>query len=194
MRRIAWRLTRPCRADRPHLAGTLCGSAPRVAAPRACTKLAAAPPWLAVAGTLWPTPADRSAPAEASTSAPGTWSGGTAAAGEACGSIWAGPCGASGSSSRLKGNAFAALAYDSEGEEEDECEPVPVVELPVQVQSSAAQATHRECLEPASAGKLLGPSSNPPCELMECFEPVGLGKGDPSEAAHWVGFAACWIS
>ena len=39
--------------------------------------------------------------------------------------------GASDSSSRLKNNAFAALASDSEDEEEVEREPVPAVELPV---------------------------------------------------------------
>ena len=167
---------------------SVCGSAPRVVAPRACAMPAAVSPWQAVVSIVSPTPDGRSGPAEASAIAPGALSGSAAAAGEAGGSVGADIGGASGSGSRLKGNAFAALASDSEGEEEDECEPVPAVELPVQVQSSAAQATHRECLEPASAGKLLGPSSNPPCELMECFEPVGLGKGGLFEAAHLGGF------
>ena len=67
----------------------------------------------------------------ASTSAPGALSGGTAFVGETRGSICAGTGGASDSSSRLKNNAFAALASDSEDEEEFEREPVPAVELPV---------------------------------------------------------------
>ena len=115
--------------------------------PRACTVQAAAPPWQVAAGTWWPPSGDGStgwqspgqaAPpprqdvgSAASTSAPGALSGGTAVVGEARGSICAGTGGASGSSSRLKNNAFAALASDSEDEEEVEREPVPAVELPV---------------------------------------------------------------
>ena len=98
---------------------SVCGSAPRVVAPRACAMPAAVSPWQAVVSTVSPTPDGRSGPAEASAIAPGALSGSAAAAGEACGSIEAGAGGASGSSSRLNGNAFAALASDSEDEFED---------------------------------------------------------------------------
>ena len=108
--------------------------------PRACTVQAAAPPWQVAAGTWWPPSGDGStgwqspgqaAPpprqdvgSAASTSAPGALSGGMAVVGEARGSICAGTGGASGSSSRLKNNAFAALASDSEDEEEvSQCPP-----------------------------------------------------------------------
>ena len=99
---------------------SVCGSAPRVVAPRACAMPAAVSPWQAVVSTVSPTPDGRSGPAEASAIAPGALSGSAAAAGEACGSIEAGAGGASGSSSRLNGNAFAALASDSEDEFEDD--------------------------------------------------------------------------
>ena len=62
---------------------SVCGSAPRVVAPRACAMPAAVSPWQAVVSTVSPTPDGRSGPAEASAIAPGALSGSAAAAGEA---------------------------------------------------------------------------------------------------------------